>query len=57
MGKPIPSLDESTDLAEAYRILLGGSPALVVTRAGRPLGLVSRFDLITTFSHRDSYEI
>lgn len=57
MGKPIPSLDESTDLAEAYRLLLGGSPALVVTRAGRPLGLVSRFDLITTFSHRDSYEI
>jgi len=57
MGKPLPSLDESTDLAEAYRILLGGSPALVVTRAGRPLGLVSRFDLITTFSHRDSYEI
>jgi len=57
MGKPLPSLDESTDLAEAYRILLGGSPALVVTRAGRPLGLVSRFDLITTFSNRDSYEI
>ena len=57
MGKPLPSLDESTDLAEAYRILLGGSPAIVVTRAGRPLGLVSRFDLITTFSHRDTYEI
>lgn len=57
MGKPIPSLDESTDLAEAYRILLGGSPAIVVTRTGQPLGLVSRFDLITTFSHRDTYEI
>ena len=57
MGKPLPSLDESTDLAEAYRILLGGSPALVVTRSGRPLGLISRFDLISTLSHRDTYEI
>lgn len=57
MGKPLPALDEQTELPEAYRLLLGGSPAIIVTRAGRPLGLISRLDLINTLSNRDSHEI
>lgn len=53
MGAPLPVLDEATDLNEAYRLLLGGSPALVVTRQGEPFGIVSRFDLINTLIHHE----
>ena len=54
MGKPLPVLDEQTGLPEAYRLLLGGSPALIVTRHAIPLGLISRLDLINTLIHRDA---
>jgi cystathionine beta-synthase len=54
MGKPLPVLDEQTGLPEAYRLLLGGSPALIVTRHAVPLGLISRLDLINTLIHRDA---
>ena len=54
MGKPLPVLDEQTGLPEAYRLLFGGSPALIVTRHAVPLGLISRLDLINTLIHRDA---
>jgi len=41
MGKPLPVLDENTDIAEAYRLLLGGSPAIVVLRGETPFGLIT----------------
>lgn len=53
MGKPLPVLDQETDIAEAYRLLLGGSPAVIVTVNEKPFGLVSRFDLINTLIHQD----
>jgi cystathionine beta-synthase len=53
MGNPLPVLDEETDISEAYRLLLGGSPALVVTRDGTPFGLISRFDLINTLINKE----
>lgn len=53
MGNPLPVLDEGTDISEAYRLLLGGSPALVVTRNGAPFGLISRFDLINTLINKE----
>jgi cystathionine beta-synthase len=57
MGNPLPVLDESTDLAEAYRLLLGGSPAIVVLRDGKPFGLISRFDFINTLIEKDTHGI
>ncbi len=57
MGKPLPVLDENTDIAEAYRLLLGGSPAIVVLRGETPFGLISRFDFINTLINQDSYGI
>ena len=57
MGKPLPVLDENTDIAEAYRLLLGGSPAIVVLRADAPVGLISRFDFINTLINQDKHEI
>ena len=46
MGKPLPSLDENTDIAEAYRVLLSGATGIVVKRQDLPLGLITRADLV-----------
>jgi len=47
MGKPLPSLDETTDISEAYRVLLSGATGIVIKREGSPVGLVTRADLVT----------
>ena len=57
MGKPLPVLDENTDIAEAYRLLLGGSPAIVVLRGETPFGLISRFDFINALINQDNHGI
>jgi cystathionine beta-synthase len=57
MGKPLPVLDENTDIAEAYRLLLGGSPAIVVLRGETPSGLISRFDFINALINQETYGI
>jgi cystathionine beta-synthase len=57
MGKPLPVLDENTDITEAYRLLLGGSPAIVVLRGETPFGLISRFDFINALINKDTYGI
>jgi len=46
MGRPLPSLDEEIDAAEAYRLLLSGTMGLVVTKNGIPAGVITRTDLI-----------
>jgi len=46
MGKPLPQLDERTDVAEPYRLLLAGHGGVVVTRSGRAHGFLSRMDLV-----------
>jgi cystathionine beta-synthase len=47
MGKALPSLDEHTDISEAYRVLLSGATGIVVKRKGYPLALITRQDLVT----------
>ena len=44
MGKPLPQLDERTDVSEPYRLLLAGHGGVVVTRAGRAHGFLSRIE-------------
>jgi len=46
MGAPLPAVDEGVDVAEPYRLLLGGHNAVLVTRAGAPVGLITRYDLL-----------
>jgi len=46
MGKPLPMLDVSTNIAEAYRLLIAGTHAILVADHGKPVGVVSRIDLI-----------
>lgn len=50
MARPLPSLDEKAEISEAYRILLGGAPGIVATRDGRPTGVVTRADLISSWT-------
>jgi cystathionine beta-synthase len=45
MGKPLPQVDEATDLAEPYRLLLAGHAGVVVARDGVPYGFLTRIDL------------
>jgi cystathionine beta-synthase len=46
MGRPLPVVDEELDAAEAYRLLLSGTSAVVVVQAGAPVGVITRADLI-----------
>jgi cystathionine beta-synthase len=60
MGKPLPSLDENTDVSEAYRVLLSGATGIVVKHKGLPFGLVTRADLLSfwlTQKKGDSSEV
>jgi len=58
MAKPFLSLDENVDVAEAYRILLGGTPAIIVTRnkvgivrrKRESIGLITRADIIAAWT-------
>lgn len=60
MAKPFLSLDETVDVAEAYRLLLAGIPAIIVTRSKvgivrrkkESIGLVTRADLIVAWTMR-----
>ncbi|MGE5294960.1 MAG: CBS domain-containing protein, partial [Solirubrobacterales bacterium] len=45
MGKPMPQVDEGTNIAEPYRLLMAGHNGVVVTRNGSPFGFLSRIDL------------
>jgi len=46
MGKPLPQVDESTDISEPYRLLLAGHGGVVVTRHGIAYGFLARIDLV-----------
>ncbi len=52
MGKPLPILDMEADIAEAYRLLLAGSNALIVVENGTPRSVVTRIDLIDYYARR-----
>ncbi|MBM3268283.1 MAG: cystathionine beta-synthase [Candidatus Sericytochromatia bacterium] len=46
MGKPFATVDHEEELAAVYRALLRGDSAVVVTRNGRPSGVLTKIDLI-----------
>ena len=53
MGKPLPSLDENTDISEAYRVLLSGVTGIVVKRENAPAGLITRTDLMNFWAAKN----
>ncbi len=53
MGQPLPERPEETDIAEAYRLFLSGVSAALVTHEGRPIGVITRADIIALLAmHR-----
>ena len=60
MGKPLPTLDESTDISEAYRVLLSGYSGIIVLRNQWPRAVITRTDLINYWvseKENSNYEI
>ncbi len=49
MGSPLPSLDEHTDITEAERLLLSGISGIIVTSNKKPVGVITRSDIIETW--------
>jgi len=46
MARPLPSIEALVSIEEAYRLLLAGNPAVVVTRQRRLSGILTRSDLM-----------
>jgi cystathionine beta-synthase len=51
MDAPLPLVDASATLDEAFTLLSGGSPALVAVRGEQPAGVVTKLDLLEYLSH------
>ncbi len=46
MARPLPAIDATVSIEEAYRLLLAGNPAIVITRQQRLSGILTRSDLM-----------
>lgn len=46
MGRALPALDVGTNISEAYRLLLSGTQAILVVDHAKPVGVISRMDLV-----------
>ncbi len=50
MGRAFPSLDHDAEVTIAYKLLTMGNSAIVVQDGGKPLGVVTRQDVIAFLS-------
>jgi len=46
MAKPLPQLDVTVHLDEAYRLLLAGNTGVLVVDNGKVVDIVTRIDLV-----------
>lgn len=46
MARPLPQLDVTTNLDEAYRLLMAGNTGVLATQNGNVVGIITRIDLI-----------
>jgi cystathionine beta-synthase len=51
MGRPLPVLDSSIDISEAFRILLTGASGIIVKEGNQPAAVITRTDLIDYWVH------
>ena len=56
MDRPLPSVDASASLTEAFSQLTGGAPALLAVRDGRPVGIVTKLDVLEFLAHHPSHD-
>jgi cystathionine beta-synthase len=52
MARPLPTLDISTHLDEAFRMLQAGNTGVLVTENGKVVDIVARIDLIQYWNQR-----
>jgi len=52
MDPPLPLVEASASLDEAFALLNGGAPALVAVRGDRPAGVVTKLDFLEYLAHR-----
>jgi len=50
MGRPFPSLETEVEIDRAYKLLTLANAAIVVTDGGRPMGVLTRQDIISYLS-------
>lgn len=53
MNKPFPELEENADAEKAFREFALGSPAIIVTKYKKPIGLLTKIDLLDQFLEGD----
>jgi cystathionine beta-synthase len=51
MGPPLTAVDANESIDQVFTDLSGGSAAVVVARAGRPIGMLTRADLLEYLAH------
>jgi cystathionine beta-synthase len=51
MDRPLPLVDDLASLDEAFLLLSEGANALIATRGERPVGVVTKLDLLEFLSH------
>jgi cystathionine beta-synthase len=52
MDRPLPHVDVATSLDGAFALLSGGSSAVIATQAERPVGVVTKLDILEYLAHR-----
>jgi cystathionine beta-synthase len=50
MGRPFPVLDTEAEIDRAYKLLTLANAAILVMDSGRPIGVVTRHDIISYLS-------
>ena len=54
MDRPLPFVDVSASLDEAFGLLSDGSSAVIATSGKRPIGVVTKLDVLEYLAHRPS---
>jgi cystathionine beta-synthase len=52
MERPLPTVDVSASLDDAFALLADGAAAVLAVRGGRPAGVVTKLDLLEYLAHR-----
>ena len=51
MEPPLPAVEIAESVDTVFADLSAGNPAVVVARAGRPIGVITRADLLEYLAH------
>jgi len=52
MQPPLATIEAAQSLDEVFATLTGGTNAVVVARGGKPIGVLTRSDLLEYLAHR-----